>query len=126
LFFYSFFLIFWVLTAQRVRAGEREPVVRYAPGQAEALAKRARALAQASPQTGVDPDLAATLAAGYARHHWTHLIARTDELRQPFEAAGFTLETFAPPGGDPAVHDTPGTPNAGGSVRWRILARRRG
>lgn len=113
-----------VVTAQRVRAGDRDSRIRYAPEQVAALVQKARDLACASPGLGVSPEHAAQLAEGYARHHWTHLIAHPDELRQPLLDAGFELEVFAPPGDRPAVQDTPGTPNAQGSVRWRIQARR--
>ncbi|MFO7764363.1 MAG: class I SAM-dependent methyltransferase [Wenzhouxiangellaceae bacterium] len=113
-----------VLTAQRVRAGDRDSRIHYLPEQVAALVQKARDLAEASPALGVSPERAARLAEGYARNHWTHLIAHPDELRQPFLKAGFELEVFEPPGERPTVLDTPGTPNAQGSVRWRIQARR--
>ncbi len=113
-----------VLTAQRVRAEDRDSQIRYAPEQVAAMVQKARNLAEASPGLGVSPERAARLAEGYARNHWTHLIAHPDELRQPLLKAGLKLEVFAPPADRPAVRDTPGTPNAQGSVRWRIQARR--
>ncbi len=116
-----------VMTAQRVRTGDRDPIIRYDESQIASLVQSARDLAAepGAPQD-INPELAGQLALGYARHHWTYLIGSADELREPFEACGFNLETFEPPGRTQPVLDVPGTPNARGSQRWRILARKPG
>lgn len=113
-----------VVTAQRARTLDRDPVIRYPAVAVAALGERAAGLAQDSfARLGVDPGHARRLAEGYASHHWTYLVRTPEELRALFEDGGFRLEVFAPPGAGQPVADTPGTPNEGGSLRWRILAR---
>lgn len=113
----------WVLTAQRARTEDRQPIIAYSKEEVEALSSRARRKAEEQYEThGVEPDVAYQLAGDYARFHWTYLIRTAEEIQSLFEDQGFKLETFAPPGGEQTVADTPGTPNQAGSVRWRILA----
>ncbi|NND44143.1 MAG: class I SAM-dependent methyltransferase [Xanthomonadales bacterium] len=112
-----------VLTAQRARTNDTEPVIRYREAEILAMAERARRLATDQfDRLGIDPSLAHQLALGYGRHHWTYLVRTPAEIRQLFNEQGFSLERFEPPGDQPAINDPPGTPNQSGSVRWRILA----
>lgn len=114
-----------VMTAQRVHSSDQQAIIRYDDSQIASLVQSAWDLAAApgSPP-GITTELAASLARGYATHHWTHLIRSAEHLRQPFEDCGFELEIFEPPGGAQQVPDVPGTPNPQGSERWRILARK--
>lgn len=113
----------WVLTAQRARTEDSKPIIAYSKEEIEALSSRTRRAAEEQYEThGVEPGVAHQLAGGYGRFHWTYLIRTAQEIQSLFEDQGFNLETFAPPGGEQAVADTPGTPNQAGSVRWRILA----
>jgi SAM-dependent methyltransferase len=113
----------WVLTAQRARTEDRQPIIAYSKEEVEALSSRTRRKAEEQYEThGIEPDVAHQLAEGYGRFHWTHLIRTAEEIQRLFEDQGFKLETFSPPGGEQPVTDTPGTPNQAGSVRWRILA----
>lgn len=115
-----------VLTAQRARTSDTTPVIRYPENEIASLARRAQSLAEQQFDTlGVEPALAHKLAEGYGRHHWTYLVRTAEEIRELFEAQSFVLEQFEPPGEGQAISDTPGTPNQGGSVRWRVLARKR-
>ena len=114
-----------VLTAQRARTEDRQPIIRYTDAEVKALADRTQRSAEALFQShAVDPQLARQLAVDYGRFHWTYLIRTAQEIRSLFENSGFKLETFAPPGQGQSVEDAPGTPNESGSVRWRILARK--
>lgn len=114
-----------VLTAQRARTTDTAPVIRYAENEVASLARRAQSLAEQQIHTlAVEPALAHKLAEGYGRHHWTYLVRTAEEIRALFEDQAFVLEQFQPPGSGQAISDTPGTPNQGGSVRWRVLARK--
>jgi hypothetical protein len=114
-----------VLTAQRVRPGEKRIKIAYTPEQAVAMGERAHQLAQQQvDQLGIDPDLARALALGYASRHLNHVIHHPDHLQDRFEQQGFVLEHFAPPGAHQPEPDAPGTPNESNSSRWRILARK--
>lgn len=114
-----------VLTAQRARPKENNFRIAYSAKQVKVLGERAFRLADGQyHQLGIEPDLARTLAEGYATHHWTYLIQHADELRELFEWQGFELEHFAPPGKNQFETDTPGTPNESETCRWRILARK--
>jgi SAM-dependent methyltransferase len=114
-----------VLTAQRARTLDHNPVIRYPEAEVQALVERARHLAEAQfPALGIAPELASRLALGYGLHHWTYLVRTADDVRTLFLDRGFELEIFEPPGGQQPISDTPGTPNQGGSVRWRVLAKK--
>lgn len=112
-----------VITAQRARIHDRLPVIRYSEQEIADFGQRAFRLASEQFGTlGMDPGQAAQLAEAYGRHHWTHLLRTPEEISALFTDCGFVLRHFAPPGGEPAVPDTPGTPNRQGSVRWRVHA----
>ncbi len=114
-----------VLTAQRVRTKDRQPIIKYTEDEVKALAGRTYMKAvQQQKSKGIEPGLARQLAEEYGRYHWTFLIDTTQEIRSLFESQGFRLDTFSRPPGELAVADVPGTPNQAGSVRWRILASR--
>jgi SAM-dependent methyltransferase len=116
-----------VLTAQRARTADTEPVIRYSQAEIDELAARAQHLAESrGAGHGFDPEQVRQLARGYGSNHWTYLVRTPDSIRKLFQDQGFQLETFSPPGGQQPLVDTPGTPNQGGSVRWRILARKPG
>lgn len=112
-----------VITAQRARIHDQLPVIRYTEQEITEFGKRAFQLASEQFGTlGMDPGQAAQLAEAYGRHHWTHLLRTPEEISALFTDCGFALRHFAPPGGEPVVPDTPGTPNRQGSVRWRVHA----
>jgi len=114
-----------VITAQRARTEDSQPIIAYSEDEIGALADRAYRLAvEQFDSIGFDPDRARQLAEGYGRFHWTHLIRTAQEIKELFETQGFRLETFSPPGGEADIGDNPGTPNQAGSVRWRILAQK--
>ena len=114
-----------VITAQRVRPDETALITRYPAEEVAALQDTAERLAAArGAALGVDAGLARHSAWRYGAHHHTHLIADADELRAPFDAAGFTLVHFAPPPTDAPVADVPGAPGNAQAVRWRILAQK--
>lgn len=114
-----------VVTAQRVRPQDRHLRIAYSEEEITALVERARGRARTlGPSAGISPESIGGLAEGYGRHHWTWLIRNREELSRPFERAGFEWLHFAPPEDAPAIVDTPGTPQRGGSVRWRIHARK--
>lgn len=112
-----------VLTAQRARTKDRQPIINYTGDEIEALADRTYNKAvQQQKSTGIEPELARQLAGDYGRFHWTYLIRTAQEIQSLFESQGFRLDTFSPPAEEQAVADAPGTPNQAGSVRWRIVA----
>jgi SAM-dependent methyltransferase len=114
-----------VVTAQRVRPGEKELITRYPQAEVAALADHAEHLAEvAGAGIGVAPERARQLALAYASLHRTHLIENADLLRAPFDAAGFELRTFAPPAADAPIADRPGAPGNAQACRWRIHARK--
>lgn len=114
-----------VLTAQRVRPDETALITRYPAEEVVALQDKAERLAaRHGAALGVDAGLARHSAWLYGAHHHTHLIADADELRAPFDAAGFALVHFAPPPADAPVADVPGAPGNAQAVRWRIFAQK--
>ena len=114
-----------VITAQRVRPHETALITRYPPEEVDALQDKAERLARVhGAALGVDAELARHCAWLYSAHHQTHLIADADELRAPFDAAGFELRHFSPPPVDAPVADVPGAPGNAQAVRWRIFAQK--
>jgi len=114
-----------VITAQRARTDDHQPVIAYSIDEVTALGDRAYRLARDQYDTQkIDPELARGLAEAYGRYHSTYLIRTAEEIQDLFEGQGFKLETFSPPDAERLTDDTPGTPNQTGSVRWRILARK--
>jgi len=114
-----------VITAQRVRPDETALITRYPADEVDALQDKAERLAALhGAALGVDAALARHSAWLYGAHHHTHLIADADELRMPFDAAGFVFRHFSPPPADAPVADVPGAPGNAQAVRWRILAQK--
>ncbi|WP_395770155.1 class I SAM-dependent methyltransferase [Arenimonas sp.] len=114
-----------LITAQRVRPDETALITRYPADEVEALQDKAERLAALhGAALGVDAGLARHSAWLYGAHHQTHLIADADQLRAPFDAAGFVLRHFSPPPADAPVADVPGAPGNAQAVRWRILAQK--
>ena len=114
-----------VLTAQRARTRDHKPIISYAEDEVQVLVERARHLAEAQfPALGIAPELASQLAMDYGHYHWTYLVRTAEEIRTLFLDRSFELDIFEPPGGLQPINDTPGTPNQGGSVRWRVLAKK--
>ena len=115
-----------LITAQRVRPDETELITRYPADEVVALQNKAEKCAQENTTNlYVTKELARHSARLYGAHHTTHLIASAQDLREPFDASGFTMEYFAPPPFDAPVNDVPGAPNNPLAVRWRIIARRK-
>lgn len=114
-----------VITAQRVRPDETALITRYPAEEVDALQDKAERLAALhGAALGVDAELARHSAWLYGAHHHTHLIADAEELRAPFDAAGFVFRHFAPPPADAPVADVPGAPGNAQAVRWRIFAQK--
>ena len=112
------------ITAQRVRSGGDQAVVRYGEAERVALAEDAAARAAAhEADTGVSPAQARALADAWTGDYFAHVIGSEAALRAPFEAAGFVLE-HCDRGPLPPGSDRPGTPRRGAGSRWRIIARR--
>lgn len=114
-----------VITAQRVRPGEKEEITRFPAEDTERLAGAAERLAETQgAEIGIDAATARALAEGYGLHHHTHLIASAQSLERLFVEAGFYLEELAPPSAERRRMDLSGAPSNAESCRWRILARR--
>ncbi len=79
-----------MLTAQRVRTKDRQPIIKYTEDEVKALAGRTYMKAvQQQKSKGIEPGLARQLAEEYGRYHWTFLIDTTQEIRSLFESQGF-------------------------------------
>ena len=114
-----------VITAQRVRPDETALISRYPAEEVGALQDKAERLAALhGAALGVDAALARHCAWLYGAHHRMYLIADAEQLRAPFDAAGFHLLHFAPPPADAPVADVPGAPSNAQAVRWRIFAQK--
>ena len=114
-----------VITAQRVRPGEKEEITRFPAEDTERLASAAEKLAETQGAAiGIDAASARALAEAYGLHHHTHLIASAQSLECLFVEAGFELEELAPPSMERRRMDLSGAPSNAESCRWRILARR--
>lgn len=114
-----------VITAQRVRPGEKEEITRFPPEDTERLASAAERLAETQGAViGIDAASARALAEAYGFNHHTHLIASAQSLERLFAEAGFDLEELAPPSAERRRMDLSGAPANPESCRWRILARR--
>jgi SAM-dependent methyltransferase len=114
-----------VITAQRVRPDETELVIRFPPEEVEAMQDKAAHLARKHGNELAVPEALARHSAGlYGEHHRTHLIAKPEDLREPFDECGFLMEHFAPPPEDAPIQDVPGAPGNALAARWRLLARR--
>lgn len=114
-----------VMTAQRVRPDETALITRYPAEEVAALQDKAERLAGLhGAALGVDAERARHSAWLYGAHHQTHLIADAEQLRAPFDAAGFVFRHFSPPPADAPVPDIPGAPGNAQAVRWRILAQK--
>lgn len=113
-----------VITAQRVRPGEKEELTRFPPDEIQRLGVEAEHRARSNGESIVDAATARELALGYGANHQTHLIASARDLEQLFLGEGFVLEEFVPPAAERRLLDRSGAPANASSCRWRILARR--
>ena len=112
-----------VVTAQRVRPGEKEELTRFPPAEIQRLGAEAERQARCNGESIVDAATARALALGYGANHQTHLIASPQDLERLFLDQGFVLEEFVPPATERRLLDRSGAPANASSCRWRILAR---
>jgi len=113
-----------VVTAQRVRPGEKEELTRFPPAEIRRLGAEAERQARCNGESIVDAVIARALALGYGANHQTHLIASPQDLERLFLDQGFVLEEFVPPATERRLLDRSGAPANASSCRWRILARK--
>jgi SAM-dependent methyltransferase len=112
-----------VVTAQRVRPGEKAELTRFPPDEIQRLAAEAEHRARIDGEDIVGVDAARRLALDYGTKHQAHLIASPDDIERLFLDEGFVLEEFLPTDAARRLLDRPGAPASAGSCRWRILAR---
>jgi len=115
-----------VVTAQRVRVGASPALIGYGEAEALALAEdAARRAGERESETGVTAEAARACGEAWTRNYFAHVIGSAEQLRAPFDAAGFQFERCAADGPPPGT-DRPGTPRKNAGSRWRIIARRPG